>query len=129
MVTYLDEWLEDRKASGFSAVPHYFGDGDYISLFLSNGRCYAKRIDDLLTVYYADSTGDFVGCKIKGVCDLLKNLRENFKVTIDDGGIRLGWLFLSAAVRSTAPSKEKYYWLGEHVGNVMMAPGALPLAA
>jgi hypothetical protein len=129
MVTYLDELLEGRKAGGFSSVPHYFKDGDYITLFLTNERCYASRVDDLLTVYYSDANGDFVGCKVKGVRDLLENLRHNFKVTVDDGEVRLGWLFLCAAARSSAPSREKYYWLGERVGSVALTPEQLPLAA
>jgi hypothetical protein len=120
MVTYLDEWLQNRKANGFSAVPHYFRDGDYITLFLTNERCYAKRVDDLLTVYYSDKNGELVGCKVKGVCDLLQSLRQNFKVTIEDGNICLGLLFLTAAARSNASNKEKYYWLGERIGSIIL---------
>lgn len=65
----LEEYLETRKpgGNGFKAVPHYFPDGDFISCFASDERCYAKQVGERLTVYYSDKTGEVVGCKIKGV--------------------------------------------------------------
>jgi hypothetical protein len=67
----LTEYLESGTPEGFTPTPHYFPDGDFVSLYVSNERCYADRIDDLLTVYYSDTTGKIVGCKIKGVRQVL----------------------------------------------------------
>ncbi len=72
MTEYLHEWLKDKKAQGFLSKPHYFEDGDYISLFLTNERCYAIQKDFNLIIYYSVVTNDIVGFKIKGICNLFK---------------------------------------------------------
>lgn len=108
----LDQYLEGRKAKGFTSVPHYFRDGDFVSFFLSDERCYSERVDDLLTVYLSEKTGEMVGCKVKGVRLLLETL-DAFSVTIDDGRVRLSWLFLSAAAHSDARSRDWYRSLAD----------------
>jgi len=82
MATTLDQYLEGKTPKGFRAVPHYFEDGDYVSFYFSDGRCYAKRVDELLTAYYSEETGELVGCKIKGVALLLRTLKEDFAVVV-----------------------------------------------
>ena len=72
MIEYLHEWLKNKKVQGFLSKPHYFEDGDYISLFLTDERCYAIQKDFGLTIYYSNDTNDIVGFKITGICDLLK---------------------------------------------------------
>ena len=69
---YLDEWLKDKKVEGFSSTPHYFEDGDYISLFFNDERCYAVQVNDFLTVFRSDINDSFVGCKIHNVSNLIK---------------------------------------------------------
>ncbi len=72
MNQYLDEYLKGKEAKGFSPNPHYFEDGDYISLFFTGERCYAVSVTDRLTVFYSDATNNIVGCKIEKARDLIK---------------------------------------------------------
>lgn len=67
---YLDShWNAPRSATG---RPQYFKDGDYVSFFFKDDLCHAQRTNDHLTVYLSDDNGEIVGCKIKGVSQLLK---------------------------------------------------------
>jgi hypothetical protein len=94
----LVEYIEKNPADGFSPVPHYFPDGDFVSFYFLEDECYAERVDELLTAYYSIDSGALVGCKIKGVRRLLQTL-GNFGVLVQDGPITLGFLFLAAGCR------------------------------
>ena len=76
----LDEYLKTHKAKGFKAVPHYFGQGDFVTYYFRDDPCYAERVDDLLTVFLTFDTKELVGCKIKGVRHILRTA-GNFGVT------------------------------------------------
>ena len=126
----LSEYFEAKTPGKFRSAPHYFADGDFVSFYFSDERCYAKRVDDLLTVYYSDETDELVGCKIKGVALLLQTLKEDFAVVVVHGGrVQLGLLFLSAAACSTAEDKTHYRELGEHAKDASIPADKLPLAA
>lgn len=104
MAETLAEYLEGKKCKGFKPVPRYFKSGDYVSHFIRDERCYAKRVDALLTTYHSSRTHELVGCKIKGVKRLLWLLKA-FGVAVDAKSVRLGYLFLAAALevpKSTA---------------------------
>ncbi len=79
MKQYLDEYLKGKEASGFSPQPHYFEDGDYISVFFNAERCYAVSLNKFLTVYYSFDTDDLVGCKINGVRQLIQQTSKENK--------------------------------------------------
>ncbi len=77
MVKYLHEWLEDKKFQKFLSKPQYSEDGDFISLFLTDERCYAVQKSPGVTIYYSINTEDIVGFKISGIHDLLKREIDN----------------------------------------------------
>jgi hypothetical protein len=126
MAENLTEYLRGRKAKRFVPRPMYFPDGDFVSYFLKDERAYARRVDDLLTVYVSMKTDELVGCKIKGVRRLLKKLGE-FGVMIDDReGAVLGLLFLAAASLTDDPSqKEEYERIGQKIGSAIIEKGEL----
>ena len=70
----LKQYLAEHPCKGFRPVPHYFPAGDYVTFYAKPERCFAERVDDLLTVFLSDETGEMVGCKIKGVKHLLATL-------------------------------------------------------
>ncbi len=72
MKQYLDEYLKNKEAGGFTPRPHYFEDGDYISVFFNDERCYAVSLNEFLTVYHSIRTDDLVGCKINGARQLVQ---------------------------------------------------------
>ena len=55
----------------------YFEIGDFATKFLTDDRCYSKRIDEHLTLYFSEKGDQIVGYKIKGV-------RNNLVSLIDD---------------------------------------------
>ena len=67
----LKEYLAEHPCKAFRAVPHYFPAGDYVTFYAKDERCIAERVDDLLTVFLSNQTGEMVGCKIKGIKHLL----------------------------------------------------------
>ena len=96
METTLVERLKTAKHGGFQAKPRYYSHGDYVTYFISPNRCVAKRINAIVTVYVSVDNGDLVGCKLKGVSQLMKTLKSAcFLAT--DGKVFMGMLILSAA--------------------------------
>jgi len=108
MAQNLKEYLAERKCQGFKPVPHYFANGDFVTYYLSDERCYAQRVDDLLTVYLSMQTHELAGCKIKGVRHILQTAGD-FGVTIDGKDVRLGlFFFIGAAMAKDETQKRRY---------------------
>src|SRR5438876_9335053 len=87
-----------KPASEFKPTAYYDPDGDCIEFLAKPDPFYEERVDDLVTVYYSQKTGEVIGSLIKGVSSLTKRLRQElpgFLITIEDGRIRLEHLFLA----------------------------------
>src|SRR5713226_4287966 len=86
-----------RPAGQFRPTATYDRDGDCIEFLAKPDAFYAERVDDLVTVYYSQETGEVIGSLIKGVSkfcnDFLKKM-PGFKIEIYDGRVRLVHLFL-----------------------------------
>lgn len=110
MANDLQEFLSTHKPKRFVPVPHYFAAGDYLTFYLRNERCYAKRIDEILTVYRSmERDGEFVGCKIDGVRKILETA-DSFGVKVDAGKFTLGFLFLVGMTLARGESQRQYYY-------------------
>jgi hypothetical protein len=108
MAQDLKEYLETNHAQGFRPVPHYFAQGDFVTYYFRNDRCYAQRLDDLVTVFLAFDSHELVGCKIKGVKHILQTAGD-FGVTLDDGAVQLGlFFFIGAAMAKDEAQKKRY---------------------
>ncbi len=86
----------------FVPVATYDEDGDCMEFLTSNETFYAKRIDDLVTVYYSQETDEIIGSLIKGVSTYINKLRKTmpgFIVEIHEGSNMLSHLFQTGAVR------------------------------
>ncbi len=91
--------LSARPADEFEPRADYDPDGDCIEFLAKPDPFYAERVDDLVTVYYSEKTGEVIGSLIKGVKSLYEALREKmpgFMVAIEDGSVRLEHVFLAA---------------------------------
>jgi hypothetical protein len=87
-----------KPASEFKPSAYYDPDGDCIEFLSKPDPFLEERVDDLVTVYYSQRNGEVIGSLIKGVKKLKERLAEKlpgFKITIEDGGIRLEHLFLA----------------------------------
>ena len=103
--------MNDRRerAGEFQSVPQYFPDGDHLTLYFAPDLCYAKRVDDLVTVYLSDKSDELVGCKIKGVSHLAKNVASMVDITHENMQVQL--LFLS--IVGTGAPQEYIYELSQ----------------
>ena len=77
-------------------MPHYFPTGDYVTYYAKDERCYAERVDDLLTVFLSNETRELVGCKIKGVKRLLDAMGMFGVVVKRDDKVLLEMFFVLA---------------------------------
>jgi hypothetical protein len=87
-----------KPACEFKPTAYYDSDGDCIEFLAKPDPFYEERIDDLVTVYYSQKTGEVVGSLVKGVSKLAKRLARDlpgFMITIEDRRIRLEHLFLA----------------------------------
>lgn len=90
--------LMAKPASEFKATAYYDSDGDCIEFLAKPDPFYEERVDDLVTVYYSQKTGEVIGSLVKGVSKLTKRLAQElpgFMITSDDGRIRMEHLFLA----------------------------------
>jgi hypothetical protein len=89
----LNQYRAENPCKGFNPVPHYFPAGDYVTFYVRDEQCHAEQVDDLLTVFLANDTGEMVGCKVKGVKRLLSEM-GSFGVTVQNDNVFLELFFL-----------------------------------
>lgn len=76
------------QAGEFRPSAYYDQDGDCIEFLASPDSFIAQRLDDLVTVYLSQDTGEVTGSLIKGIRRFLSN-SAGLKILIDDGRIKL----------------------------------------
>lgn len=87
-----------RPAEQFRATATYDPDGDCIEFLAKPDAFYAERVDDLVTVYFSQETGEIVGSLIKGVsrfCSDFSKKNPGFRIVVEDGPVRLEHIFLA----------------------------------
>jgi hypothetical protein len=87
-----------KPAEQFRPTATYDPDGDCIEFLAKPDPFYAERVDDLVTVYCSQETGDVIGSLIKGVTDFYRDFiskNPGFRIVIDDGPVRLEHFFLA----------------------------------
>jgi hypothetical protein len=88
--------LLGRPAEQFRPTATYDPDGDCIEFLAKPDPFYGERVDDLLTVYYSQETGEVVGSLLKGVSRFCRQMLEKmpgFRIEIHDGKVQLVHIF------------------------------------
>jgi hypothetical protein len=104
----LKEYLAENPSKGFRPVPHYFPTGDYVTFYVKDERCHAERVDDLLTVFLSNDTGEMIGCKIKGVRRLLDAMGA-FGVKVERDDVSLEMFFRLAQFSAKDRAQRRRY--------------------
>jgi len=91
----IEQYLEGYTLPAFRPKPVYFVEGDYVIYLHEDVECHEDRIDSLVTIYRAAADGRLVGCKIKSVVAIFKEM-GNYRVTVSDGSLTIGMLFMVA---------------------------------
>jgi hypothetical protein len=97
-----------RPAESFRPTAMYDPDGDCIEFLAKPDPFYAERVDDLVTVYYSQESGEVIGSLIKGVskfCSDFSKKNPGFKIVVEDGPVRLEHIFLARLWSSTEDRK------------------------
>jgi len=82
----------------FKPTATYDPDGDCVEFLAKPDTFYAERIDDLVTVYYSQETGEVIGSLIKSVskfCREVLTKMPGFRIEIHDGPVSLQHIFLA----------------------------------
>jgi len=85
-----------RPDHQFVPTANYDPDGDCIEFLAKPDPFYAERVDDLITVYYSQETGDLIGSLIKRVsrfCAEMNRQMPGFKTELNDGRLPLVHIF------------------------------------
>ena len=73
--------LMAEPAKPFKSTATYDPDGDCIEFVASADPFYAERVDDLVSVYYSQVTGQVVGSLIKGVSKFCESTAHDARVS------------------------------------------------
>jgi hypothetical protein len=87
-----------KPAEQFRPTATYDPDGDCIEFLAKPDPFYAERVDNLVTVYYSQETGEIIGSLLKGVGRFFKEFSKRnpgFRSVIEDGPVRLEHVFLA----------------------------------
>ena len=95
-----DAELQAILAKPFEPSALYDEDGDCIEFFAENVPFNALRLDDWVTMYVAERDGRLVGCLIKRVQRLLREVPNLQEIVIEqDNKMRLDYFFVLTAAR------------------------------
>ena len=78
----------------FRPCAYYGPDEDAMMFYFRNDPDYAKRINSRVTIYLSMESNDLVGCQIKGVGRVLRELGQ-FDIEIRHGKIKLKIVLLA----------------------------------
>lgn len=87
-----------KPIESFAPTAYYDHDGDCIEFLASPDNFYGERIDDLVTVYYSEKTGEIIGSLLKGVRLLNERILARlpgFKIVIRHEKVKLDHIFLA----------------------------------
>ena len=85
-----------RPAEQFEPTATFDPDGDCIEFLAKPDPFYGERVDDLVTVYYSQESGEVIGSLLKGVsrfCAEMLTKMPGFKIEIHDGRVQLVHIF------------------------------------
>lgn len=96
----LTEYILSHRPGKFRPVPIYIEESDSVLYFLENTDYYAKRIDDLLTVYLQMDNNELMGIEIKGIKHLLEML-GSFGIEVETPKLKIGFVFIAYLVQKS----------------------------
>lgn len=88
-------------------IPYCFlsEEADALTVYFKGDRDYSKRLTDHVTLLLSVETDDIVGCRIKGIAEILQDF-PNY-VAVNHGNIELSLLFLHYRGTATNPEAKK----------------------
>jgi hypothetical protein len=100
----LADFVNTNPRPTFQPKPFYSSEGDTLTFYFKDEAAHRERVDDLLTIYRSEHE-EMVGCQIKGVRAILKQLGD-FGVQIIDGNVDLRVFFMAYKLAADNPPRE-----------------------
>src|ERR1043165_6297455 len=78
-------------------VPYCFvsKEADALTVYFEGDADFSERLNDHITLYRSLETKEIVGCRVKGIAGILKDLPNYIKVQGNDGDIELALIFFA----------------------------------
>jgi hypothetical protein len=80
-------------AKQFVPYTHLNQEADVLTVYFEGDADYSERLNDHVTLYRSIDTNEVVGCRIKGIADLIDDLPNYLRVSHD--GTELSVVFLA----------------------------------
>lgn len=104
------EWIKRYVTEEpFKPCAYYDPDGDCFEFMISNEAFYAKRLDNWVTVYYSQQTGEVVGSLTKDIQKLMRSFTA-LAVYVEGDEIDLVHVLVGPSCKSEDPVVVKAYW-------------------
>jgi hypothetical protein len=84
---------ENPPAKQFVPYSYLSKEADALTVYFEGDADYSKRLNDHITLYLSLETDEIVGCRIKGISSILKDLPHYLQVK--HGGIELSVIFFA----------------------------------
>jgi hypothetical protein len=90
----IKDFLRDNPpAKQFVPYVHLSRESDSLTAYFEGDADYSERLSDHVTVYRSLETNEVIGCRIKGISDLIDDL-PNY-IHVNHGGAELSVVFLA----------------------------------
>lgn len=84
---------ENPPAKQFVPYCHMNREADTLTVYFEGDADYSKRLNDHVTLYLSLATNEIVGCRIKGISGIVRDLPNYIRVNHDD--VQLSVVFLA----------------------------------
>jgi hypothetical protein len=108
-------------ANTFTPYVEFSEDADALNVYFRPDPDYSKRLTDHVTLYLSLETNRIVGCRIKGVAQILEDL-PNY-IDINHDGVKLSLIFWS--FRGGAENEDvrnAFNELAKEAGDLVLSP-------
>lgn len=84
---------ENPSAQKFIPYCYLSEDADALTFYFEGDPDFSERLNDHITLYRSMETNEIVGCRVKGVSSILRDL-PNY-ISVNDHGVELSVIFLA----------------------------------
>jgi hypothetical protein len=84
---------DNPPAETFKPYCYTSKEADTLTTYFSDAADYSKRLNDHVTLYLSLTTGDVVGCRIKGISGIIQDLPNYIEINHDR--IQLSLIFFA----------------------------------
>jgi len=86
---------ENPPAKKFVPYCYVSEQADSLTVYFEGDADFSERLNDHITLYRSLETNEIVGCRVKGIAGILKDLPNYIKVKGKNGDIELALLFFA----------------------------------